>query len=102
MDAIRKENSLHTPWDLLLINRQREYNEAQQHVIFEGWEVAISNIYGGITVHNANLNISLHFFRDKVNCRVKVPMGKFEYANAIVSTISDLANATQSSPLKLK
>jgi len=81
-----------------------KYNVAQKHVIFEGWEVVIKDIYGNVTVKNKALNIALEFGAFGVNCRVltKSTLIVKEYTNTKVKTLADLAAATESNPIKLK
>ena len=105
MDAIRKENSLHTPWDLLLINRQRDYAKAQQEVIFEGWEVLDTYMNGEcVRIKKDNMIISFMSIEEIDTCRCKLIInGAFPaQTQIIIKTIADLADATQSNPLKLK
>ena len=99
MDAIRKENPLHTPWDLLLINRQREYNEAQQHVIFEGWEVRLDS-NSDIVIRNGDLR--LVFIRITDEKHLSIALYRKKESLGRVQSLADLAEATQSNPLKLK
>jgi hypothetical protein len=97
MDAIRKENPLHTPWDLLLHERSKAYNEAQKSVIFEGWEV-----FSDIEVRNKNddrLNFrNGHVFYD-LHDGDGGYIGNYLPDNP---TLADLAAATTKNPLKLK
>ena len=99
MDAIRKENPLHTPWDLLLINRRREYNEAQQHVIFEGWEVHTS-IEGSVFLYHDSYTLRYSAARDLFELFILKDGKRLSFG--MIKSISDLAEATQSNPLKLK
>jgi hypothetical protein len=77
------------------------YNEAQKEVIFEGWEV-VSQDESYSYLYNEKNNAALEF--DHIDDTVAICFNpsfsndEYEY----IKSIADLAEATQSNPLKLK
>jgi hypothetical protein len=81
------------------------YNKAQQHVIFEGWEVSDTYMNGEcVRIKKDNMIISFMSIEEIDTCRCKLIInGAFPaQTQIIIKTIADLADATQSNPLKLK
>jgi hypothetical protein len=74
------------------------YNEAQKEVIFEGWEVLEQDHKKAIQIHNKATGFSLE----------QLSNGEFwlwssgSSLSKRIETLSNLAEATQSNPLKLK
>lgn len=76
-----------------------DYNEAQQGVIFEGWEVVNS-----ISIKHTTTGDTLQFFKNG-NIYYDRRVRKEEYEGFFLGTnppIADLAAATTENPLKLK
>ena len=74
------------------------YKKAQQHVIFEGWEVHYGN-EGFIGINNPSLSLFLRYVDSE--CAFDLTNGR-KYLKEGIETIANLAEATQSNPLKLK
>ena len=76
-----------------------DYAKAQQEVIFEGWEV-----FNDISIEHKTTGDTIQFFRNG-NVYYDKKIRKDVYESLLLNTnpsISDLAEATQSNPLKLK
>jgi hypothetical protein len=81
------------------------YKKAQQEVIFEGWEVLDTYMNGEcVRIKKDNMIISFMSIEEIDTCRCKLIInGAFPaQTQIIIKTIADLAEATQSNPLKLK
>jgi hypothetical protein len=76
------------------------YNVAQQEVIFEGWELS-HKTHGNYYIRNVSSGVELEFSEDnEITIRFDDHSHAFNYMS--IKSIADLAEATQSNPLKLK
>jgi hypothetical protein len=75
------------------------YKKAQQEVIFEGWEVRLDS-NSDIVIRNGDLR--LVFIRITDEKHLSIALYRKKESLGRVQSLSDLADATQSNPLKLK
>jgi hypothetical protein len=83
---------------------EEQYNEAQQEVIFEGWEVLeIENEGLDIKVTNSKSPFSFWFYQFPLDESYWIVTLNQRGINSFkIKSLSKLAEATQSNPLKLK